>query len=201
MLKLVNCHRMSFGLECGNEEFRSKILLRHMKNSQLIHKFEIIAEAGIPFSINNIIGFPYETRELIFETIDLNRHIPAYDALTASVFVPYHGTVLREVCIKEGYIDKDLIVCDMHHSMLKMPQLSVMELDGLLKTFPLYVHFEKSLWKDIKRAEINDTIGRKLFQELKEKYQKEAFTLDQNQKMDLYRQTKKATNIQYEIKI
>ena len=82
-----------------------------------------------------------------------------------------------------------------------MPQISTTELDGLLRTFPLYVYFEKSLWKDIKRSENNDEIGRKLFQELKEKYQKEAFSLDQNQKMVLYKQSKKVANIQYEIKI
>ena len=39
MLKEVNCYRMSFGLECGNEEFRSKVLLRHLKNKTVIKKF------------------------------------------------------------------------------------------------------------------------------------------------------------------
>ena len=159
--------------------FRAKVLLRKMKNSTLVEKFHIIADGGIPYSMNNIIGFPGETRDLIFETIELNRQIPAYDALTASVFVPYHGTVLRDLAVQKGYIDKNTIVCDMHHSILKMPQLSTEELDGLLKTFPLYVHFDKSLWKDIKRAEKNDIIGTKIFNELKERYQEEAFALDQ----------------------
>ncbi len=189
MIKEVGCHRMSFGLECGNEEFRAKVLLRKMKNSTLIEKFHIIADGGIPYSMNNIIGFPGETRDLIFETIELNRQIPAYDALTASVFVPYNGTVLRDLAVEKGYIDKDLIVCDMHHSTLNMPQLPTEELDGLLKTFPLYVHFDKSLWKDIKRAEKNDAIGSKIFNELKERYQEEAFALDQDEKMALYKKS------------
>jgi len=187
MLKRINCHRMSFGLECGNEEFRSKVLLRHTKNKQLINKFEIIADGGIPFSINNIIGFPDETRELIFETIELNRQIPAYDALTVSVFVPYHGTVLRNICVGKKYIHKDTIVSDMHHSMLEMPQLSSLEIDGLLKTFPLYVHFDKVLWNDIKFAEKNDLAGKKLFKEMMELYKKEAFCMDQDQKMAVYK--------------
>ena len=189
MIKEVGCHRMSFGLECGNEEFRAKVLLRKMKNSTLIEKFHIIADGGIPFSMNNIIGFPGETRELIFETIELNKLIPAYDALTASVFVPYNGTVLRDLAVEKGYIDKDLIVCDMHHSTLNMPQLPTAELDGLLKTFPLYVHFDKSYWKDIKRAEKNDKIGMEIFNQLKDKYQEEAFALDQDEKMALYKKS------------
>ena len=55
--------------------------------------------------------------------------------------------------------------------------------------FPLYVHFDKSLWKDIKRAEKNDAIGSKIFNELKERYQEEAFALDQDEKMALYKKS------------
>lgn len=190
MLKAVNCYRMSFGLECGNEEFRLKKLLRTLKNKTLLEKFEIIADGEIPFSLNNIIGFPDETRELVFETIELNRQVTAYDALTVSCFVPYHGTVLRDVAVKQGYIKENLIVCDLHHSSLNMPQLPVRELNGLLKTFPLYVYFDKSLWPDIKRAEIEDEEGLKIFNELSEIYKKEAFTLDQDEKM---KQSKKVT--------
>ena len=78
----------------------------------------------------------------------------------------------------------------MHHSMLNMSSLTPEVLDGLLRTFPLYVHFDKSLWKDIKRAEKNDNIGNKIFQEFKEVYQKEAFALDQDEKMTQYKQSK-----------
>ena len=186
MLKEANCYRMSFGLECGNEEFRSKVLLRHLKNKTVIKKFEIIAEGDIPFSMNNIIGFPGETRELIFETIELNRQIPAYDALTVSCFVPYHGTVLRDLSVEKGYIDTDSIVSDLHHSMLNMPQLPVKALDGLLRTFPLYVHFDKSIWPEIERAEQFDKEGNKIFKSLSEIYKSEAFSADQDEKMKTY---------------
>ena len=187
MLKDVNCHRMSFGLECGNEEFRAKVLLRPLKNEILIEKFGIIAEAGIPFSINNIIGFPNETRELIFETIELNRQISAYDALTVSCFVPYHGTVLRDLAVEQGLVDTESIVCDLHHSTLNMPQLPAEEIDGLLRTFPLYVHFDKSLWPDINRAETFDDEGNQSFELLSTRYQEEAFSLDQNEKIKAYK--------------
>ena len=186
MLKEVNCHRMSFGVECGNEEFRRKRLLRGQKNEHIIETFEIIANAGIPFSVNNIIGFPDETRELIFETIELNRQIPAYDALTVSVFVPYHGTVLREDAVAAGYIAKNSIVRDLHHSALDMSQLPPDEINGLLRTFPLYVHFDKSLWPDIRRAEQDDEYGNEMFQQLSARYQQEAFSVDQNKKMEQY---------------
>ena len=160
--------------------------LRPLKNGILTEKFKIIAEAGIPFSINNIIGFPNETRELIFETIELNRQISAYDALTVSCFVPYHGTVLRDRAVEQGLVDKDSIVCDLHHSTLNMPQLPVEEIDGLLRTFPLYVHFDKSVWPDIKRAETFDDEGDEIFRRLSTRYQEEAFSLDQNDKIKAF---------------
>ena len=190
MLKEINCYRMSFGLECGNEKFREKHLLRKVSNKKLIQKFEILANGDIPFSINNIIGFPDEDRKLIFETIELNREIPYYDALTVSVFVPYHGTVLRKYAEKLGYIHPESIVCDLFHTTLDMPQLSAQEIDGLLRTFPLYVYFSKSFWPDIERAEINDEEGNRIFHRLSEKYHNEAFSHNQDEKMA---QTKKVT--------
>ena len=63
-LKDVGTYRISFGIECGNESFRDKVLLRKPTNEQLIESFSIIAKSGIAFSINLIIGFPGETREL-----------------------------------------------------------------------------------------------------------------------------------------
>ena len=192
MLKEVNCYRIAFGVECGNEEFREKILLRKISNSNLVKKFEIIADSGIPFSINNIIGFPTETRELIFETIELNRQIPAFDAMTVNTFVPYHGTVLREKCVELGLIDKQVILNDMVHSSLYMPQLSALNIDSLLRTFPLYVFFDKSLWPEIKRTEVDDMEGRALYKEFYDLYQEEAFALNQDDKMKKYQRVKGA---------
>ena len=194
-LKEVNCYRMSFGIECGNEEFRAKKLLRYLKNIKIVEKFEIIANGGIAFSVNNVIGFPGETRELIFETIELNRQIPAYDALTVGIFAPYHGTVLRKESVEAGYLDEDRIIYDLHNSCLNMPQLSKQELSGLLRTFPLYVHFEKSLWPIIKQAEQFDKKGNEIFYSLSERYQKEAFKYNQDEKMEEYQKQKAAGSV------
>jgi len=192
MLKEVNCYRMSFGLECGNEKFRKEVLLRKFTNDSIIKKFRIIADAGIPFSVNNMIGFPGETRDNIFETIDLNRQIPAYDALTVGIFAPYHGTKLRESCVRKGYISKDRIIYNLHESSLDMPQISKKELGGLLRTFPLYVHFDKQLWPEIKIAEEFNDVGDAKFKVLSDRYQKEAFADNQDDKMVKYQKSKVA---------
>lgn len=123
-LKEIGCHRISMGLECGNEEFRKKILNRNYSNKTVIEAAKMIKDAGIELSINNMIGFPDETEELIMETIEVNRQIEA-DSHTVSVFQPYKGTALHDYCISKGYYDKDQLCTDRFaESKLEMPQLS-----------------------------------------------------------------------------
>lgn len=185
MLKDVNCNRIAFGVECGNEKFRKEVLSRGIKNDMLIKKFEIIAESGIPFSVNNIIGFPGETRELIFDTIRLIRKIKGYDSLSVTVFVPYNGTGLRKICEEQGLVDKDLIIRDMLHTSLNMSQLPAKEINGLVRTFPLYVHFEECEWSTIRIAEDSEgEEGQRVFKEYSLRYQREHFSGDQDEKMD-----------------
>ena len=78
-LKEIGCHRISFGVEQGNFEFRKNVLGRRVTNKKIIDGLNLVKEIGIPFSVNNVIGFPGETYELAFETIELNRELPADD--------------------------------------------------------------------------------------------------------------------------
>ncbi|MFQ5858578.1 MAG: B12-binding domain-containing radical SAM protein [Anaerolineae bacterium] len=172
LLREAGCYRISFGVEHGNETYRKKVLLRHPSNEELLEKFEIIAESGIAFSVNNIIGFPDETREMIFETIEFNRHLHGYDTLTVSIFTPYHGTPLRGLAVAKGYLDKDrLTTHTTSSSLLNMPTLSSQEIDGLVRTFTLYVELPKSLWPQIQTAERFDEQGERVFAILSEMFQ------------------------------
>ena len=165
-LKEIGCYRISFGIECGNEEYRIKVLKRNISNSSLIEKFKIIAESGIPFSINLIIGFPGETRELIMDTVEFVRSVYGYDTLTVSMFTPYHGTALREVAIKNGWLDSlSITKHTTSRSMLKMPHpyVDADELDGLMRVIPLYCYFPKNEWENIRRAETDDPEGNEAF--------------------------------------
>jgi radical SAM superfamily enzyme YgiQ (UPF0313 family) len=164
VLREAGCYRISFGVEHGNESYRKKTLLRNPSNDVLLQKFEIIADSGIAFSVNKIIGFPDETREMIFETIEFNRQLRGYDTLTVSIFTPYHGTALRDVAVAKGYLDKDALTTHTtSSSLLNMPTLSSQEIDGLMRTFTLYVELPKSLWPKIRIAERFDEEGEQMF--------------------------------------
>lgn len=171
LLQEMNCYRISVGIECGNEEFRKKKLNRNISNQELLERIKILSKSGIAFSINSIIGFPDETRDLIFDTIELNRQLSGYDTLTVSIFVPYHGTKMREEAVKKGYLDPETITTHTtSSSLLQMPQLSSQEIDGLMRTFTMYVGFPKRWWHYIKEAEEFSPRGNEMFAKLSKIY-------------------------------
>lgn len=167
-LKQVGCEGISIGVEHGNEQFRREILNRYVSNQIIINAFKIVKESGIRVCANNIIGFPTETRELIFDTIELNRKLQA-DNVIVNIFCPYRGTRLFDLCVGKGYINKYHVSGDYRgiDAGLDMPQLSKNEILGLQRTFPLYVKFDKYQWNDIHRAETNDNIFKVLSEQYK----------------------------------
>jgi anaerobic magnesium-protoporphyrin IX monomethyl ester cyclase len=174
-LKESGCHRISIGLEHGNNEFRKKVLKKKFDNEQMIRASKILADAGIPLTINNMIGFPDETRELIFDTIELNRKL-SYDTTAAFPFAPFHGTALQQLCVERGYITEDFNPGSLNvDASLDMPQLSREEVKGLRRTFALYAKMPKEDWPKIRRAEKFDDEGNRIFAELKKDYQEKYF--------------------------
>jgi radical SAM superfamily enzyme YgiQ (UPF0313 family) len=175
LLQDMNCDRLSIGIEHGNEEFRKTVLNKHFTNQQVIRAFKLLEKSRIPVTVNNIIGFPDETRELAFDTIRLNRSIKA-DSVNAYFFVPYRGTSLRQHCIEKGYIHADAKTDSlMRRSILNMPQFHPNEIEGLVRTFPLYVKMPESYFDKIRIAEQLNEEGDRMLAELRDIYVKEYF--------------------------
>ena len=174
----VGLHRISFGLEHGNEGFRKKLLRRDWKNGPIIDALKIPVRYGVPFSVNNITGFPTETRELAMDTVELNRYIDSHNQNLYS-FVPFHGTPLRKICEDMGLVNPDTITKALTDKpMLVQKQYLPEEIEGLQKCFVLYVKLPKNRWKDIKRAESNTPEGEKIFEELKQEYTEKFFSTE-----------------------
>jgi len=167
----VGLDRISFGVEHGNEKFRSEVIDRRWPNASIIEKLKIPHKYGIKYSVNNITGFPKETKKLAFDTIELNTHFDA-DNTNISTFVPFHGTPLRKMCEDLGYIKPETITKSLNdeNTQLNMPQYPPHEIKEIIKCFNLYVKFPKSRWKEIAKAEKNDAEGDKIFNYLKEEY-------------------------------
>ena len=172
-LKEIGCERTNIGIEHGNPKFRTDVVGRNYKNDVVLKSFDIMYDVGLSTQSNCILGYPDETRELIFDTIELTRNVKCND-INAFVFTPYHGTALRNVCERKNYIGKDslshLYAID---SMLTMPTISKEEIRGLIKTFILYARMPRSYWQEIKIAESETDEGIKKYEELMNLYLKE----------------------------
>ncbi|MCA9400629.1 MAG: B12-binding domain-containing radical SAM protein [Candidatus Omnitrophica bacterium] len=177
-LKKAGCARLSFGLEHGNDDFRKKWLQRPVTNAMMLKNFKIVNDSGIPYSVNNIMGFPHETRELAFDTIRFNRQIDATDR-NAYPFTPFHGTPLRDICEKLGYITYDQIVQSVivNGSLLDMPTFPQKEVNAIVKTFNMYVKFPESRWPEIKKAEADTPEGNRIYNELKAEFMEKFFNI------------------------
>jgi anaerobic magnesium-protoporphyrin IX monomethyl ester cyclase len=167
-LKDINILRCAFGVEHGNEQFREKVLFRKVDNDTIINNLNILYDLSIPFSVNNIMGFPQETRELAFDTIELNRPLRS-DGMNAYSFTPFHGTPLRSMAEMLGYVKPGEIARSvMNPTMLHMPHWPPEAIEGLRRCFVLYVKLPKSRWTQIEMAEQLTPEGDRLWEKLRD---------------------------------
>lgn len=180
-LKEAGVYRMTFGLESGNEAYRRDILKRHASNERYYEYFNYINDSNIPYSLNVIIGMPFETRDMVLDTAEMVHRARGYDGLTISMFQPYWGTELRTLAVENGFLNpnhingwdsKELGGGYLDNWVLKMPKpyLQSEEVDALTKTFALYAHFDKSMWEEIKQAETDNAVLEKLFNRYKKEF-------------------------------
>jgi len=112
ILRSMNCWRVSIGIECGNEYYRRLMIGKQFSNKDAVHAFRLLKEQNISAAANNIIGLPFETEEMVKETIRLNQvlySIMPEMQLNCYIFQPYYGTKLRKLCEeKHILLDKGL---------------------------------------------------------------------------------------------
>lgn len=169
-LEDVGCHRISVGIESGNEEFRRRMLKRNYSNDDVLRAVDTVLKSKIQLSVNNMIGFPDETRDMVFDTIDLNRKFKA-DSHSVSIFQPFRGTELYDYCVSKGYWDPEKLCTESFAvPALKMSTLTKEEVSGLYRTFNLYIKMDKAFWPAIKKAEKLDKAGDEIFSNLAQKY-------------------------------
>lgn len=105
-LKSANCIVVKFGVESGSEKIRKSILNRHMTNEEIIRAIHIVNKAGMHSSVFVIIGFPHETKENLYETLQLlGEARPGRFRWT--FFFPYPGTKAHEISLEGGFINAE----------------------------------------------------------------------------------------------
>jgi len=103
MLKDAGCDLIRIGVESGSERVRREIMNRAMPQERIIQTFDDAEAVGLKTWSFNMVGLPGETPEDAEETIKLNERL-CPDHMQVSVFNPYPGTRLYEICKERGVL-------------------------------------------------------------------------------------------------
>jgi len=150
-LKKGGCILVKIGVETGNESLRKNVLNRRFTNEDIIKTFKMAKDNGIKTFSFNMVGVPGETLQTIKETIDLNAKIKP-DFMQVTIFFPYRGTVLGDMCFEKGYVDGHLEDSYMEKSSLRLPGISRRQIEWAAKSFKFRVYWQydkKKAWKEL----------------------------------------------------
>ncbi len=102
-LKKAGCFTIAVGFESGNNETLKKIKKGTTKEDN-IRASKLIKKSGLPLLAYFMIGFPWETKEDIIETLDFIFQVDP-DFIEVHIAMPYFGTELYSQCKQLGTIN------------------------------------------------------------------------------------------------
>lgn len=161
--------QVSIGVESGSRRILD-ICNRKCTNEQISNAFNILHRYKIRTNAFFMVGFPFETREDFFKTVDLCRTIKP-SVLSVSILQPMPGQELTNICIENGFISgNEPMATFTSHSILNMPKpyLSGKEIKNMWRTFVLYSTLPKKYYPDIYRCEVDYENNKDLFNKLVE---------------------------------
>jgi len=104
VMRDTNCAGIGLGIETGSETLRKNILKKTTKNVDILKKIEWIHDHEIRTTVNGMIGFPGETMEDVYESINFIKKLEA-DSMDLSFVAPYYGTPVHTVAREMGLIE------------------------------------------------------------------------------------------------
>ena len=99
------CDLIQFGVESGNDYIRNVVMSREMPRETIVRAFKLADKYGIKTSALNVIGAPGETKEMLMDTVKLNREINPTANSGANIFYPYIGTPLGDRSFDEKLVN------------------------------------------------------------------------------------------------
>jgi len=98
--------RLKFAVECGDEHYRHEVLRKRIDDATLLRAAQLLHDRGIPFDTYNIVGFPGESLEQAFATLELNIQLRPRLAI-CFMLQPFPGTELARQAVRDGYLSED----------------------------------------------------------------------------------------------
>lgn len=101
-MKKAGCWLVAFGIESGNDEIQ-RLIKKGTTRAQAIEAVRMCKKAGLKTYGFFLIGFPWETREMIMDTLSLARKLRCTFS-EIHIAVPYEGTELYRVAKEVGIL-------------------------------------------------------------------------------------------------
>jgi anaerobic magnesium-protoporphyrin IX monomethyl ester cyclase len=135
ILKEMGCVTMSVGVESVNADIRKRIMKKQLSDRTIEKAFNLARKYDIRTTANYILGLPYETEEDVWESIRFNNRL-APPSIAVHYFVPFLGTELYDLCVKQGFYSGFDPGADVYReSPLETPTLSKQRINELLHVF------------------------------------------------------------------
>ncbi len=132
------------GIETGSDETRKTLLNKPVTNAQIERTAMALHAHGIKFLTSNVLGWPGETVEDAFETIELNQRIKT-DFVYTSVFQPYPQLPLTRRMQKEGVLGT-VLPSDFNTTFFKGSILKQDNIDELVNLHKFFFWVLKFPW-------------------------------------------------------
>lgn len=130
-LKRAGCSTLMMSVESGNDFIRNDVMGRNISRETMFKSFELCHKHGINTLASCIIGLPFETPEMIEDSISTVAKLKSITSYGINIFYPYQGTQLRKVCEENNLMPtvpaEDFV--ERTGSILRLPALSPSMLD------------------------------------------------------------------------
>lgn len=127
-MKAAGCYRVTFGIESGNVETR-KFLGKPYSLSQAKEMIQYANKIGMWTICTNILGFPYETKEAMEDTIKFAKE-SGTDFATFYLLAPQVTSEVYDVFKKEDLLNFDFIFNDNIFDIEKYNEMNKIVNDG-----------------------------------------------------------------------
>ncbi len=109
-IKKSGCKKLTIAIESGNQDVLDKIIKKRISLDSMLEIVKYCKKLKINTGSFYVIGFPGESIENMKETANLAlKLLRKYDVLPCLlVAIPFHGTELYNICIKNGFIQENL---------------------------------------------------------------------------------------------
>jgi anaerobic magnesium-protoporphyrin IX monomethyl ester cyclase len=162
--------QIGMGVESGSQRILKDICDRKIDTEETIRAFDLINKyPEIRSNSYYMLGFPTETREEMFETIELCRRLKAR-VNSVAIYQPFPGQRMRDLCIAKGYIDgTEPMQTFTGGSILKQPHITQNQIYAIWKCFMLYAKLPLEMHGDIYKCEYDFENNQELYDSLVKK--------------------------------